>query len=61
MSFKVCVSHVTQQLPQENIPAMQALQIDHHGPVSALTTRDVPRPVCSPQEVLILDLQAFSG
>jgi NADPH:quinone reductase-like Zn-dependent oxidoreductase len=32
---------------------MQALQIDHHGPVSALTVRDVPRPVCSPQEVLI--------
>ena len=32
---------------------MQALQIDHHGPVSALMVRDVPRPVCSPQEVLI--------
>ena len=32
---------------------MQALQIDHHGPVSALTVRDVPRPACSPHEVLI--------
>src|SRR2546422_3581374 len=32
---------------------MQALQIDHHGPVSALTVRDVPRPEFSPQEVLI--------
>jgi NADPH2:quinone reductase len=32
---------------------MQALQIDHHGPVSALTVRDVPRPAVGPQEVLI--------
>ena len=32
---------------------MQALQIDHHGPVSALTVRDVPRPAFSPHEVLI--------
>src|SRR2546422_648836 len=32
---------------------MQALQIDHHGPVSALTVRDVPRPACGPHEVLI--------
>jgi NADPH:quinone reductase len=32
---------------------MQALQIDHHGPVSALTVRDVPHPACSPHEVLI--------
>src|SRR3989442_103098 len=32
---------------------MQALQIDHHGPVSALTVRDVPRPEFSPHEVLI--------
>jgi NADPH2:quinone reductase len=32
---------------------MQALQIDHHGPVSALTIRDVPRPALSPHDVLI--------
>ena len=32
---------------------MQASQIDHHGPVSALTVRDVPRPACRPHEVLI--------
>jgi NADPH:quinone reductase-like Zn-dependent oxidoreductase len=32
---------------------MQALQIDHHGPVSALTVRDVPRPALSPHDVLI--------
>lgn len=32
---------------------MQALQIAHHGPVSALTVSDVPRPACSPPEVLI--------
>jgi NADPH2:quinone reductase len=32
---------------------MQALQIDHHGPVSALQARDVPRPAVGPQEVLI--------
>jgi NADPH:quinone reductase-like Zn-dependent oxidoreductase len=32
---------------------MQALQIDHHGPVSALTVSDVPGPTFSPHEVLI--------
>lgn len=32
---------------------MQALQIDHHGPVSALTVSDVPRLECSPQDVLV--------
>src|SRR5204862_2366210 len=41
------------QLPQGTIPTMQALQIDRHGPVSALTVRDVPRPALRPQEVLI--------
>jgi NADPH:quinone reductase-like Zn-dependent oxidoreductase len=32
---------------------MQALQIDHHGPVSALQTRDVPRLAVGPNQVLI--------
>ncbi len=32
---------------------MQTLEIDHHGPLSALTVRDVLRPAIGPQEVLI--------
>jgi NADPH:quinone reductase-like Zn-dependent oxidoreductase len=32
---------------------MQALKIDHHGPVSALQVSDVPRPAVGPNQVLV--------